>query len=54
MSAVIQPSPGEAFEDMLRLVEELNTPDGYKAELIRGKIVVSPWSRLRYRKPTQA
>lgn len=40
----------EAFEDMLRIVEELDTPDGYKAELIRGKIVVSPWSKLRYKK----
>lgn len=46
------PSGGasEAFEDMLRIVEGLDTPDGYKAELIRGKIVVSPWSKLRYKK----
>ncbi|WP_245239401.1 Uma2 family endonuclease [Streptomyces sp. MZ04] len=36
---------------MLRIVEELDTPDGYKAELIRGKIVVSPWSKLRYLRP---
>ncbi|MFG2030638.1 Uma2 family endonuclease [Streptomyces sp. NPDC048825] len=43
-------APG-AFEDMLRTVEELDTPDGYKAELIRGKIVVSPWSKLRYLRP---
>jgi Uma2 family endonuclease len=35
---------------MLRIVEELDTPAGYKAELIRGKIVVSPWSKLRYKK----
>ncbi|MCX5092300.1 Uma2 family endonuclease [Streptomyces sp. NBC_00365] len=35
---------------MLRTVEELDTPEGYKAELIRGKIVVSPWSKLRYKK----
>ncbi|WP_189968679.1 Uma2 family endonuclease [Streptomyces violascens] len=40
-----------AFEELLRTVEELNTPDGYKAELIRGKIVVSPWSKLRYLRP---
>lgn len=40
-----------AFEELLRAVEELNTPDGYKAELIRGKIVVSPWSKLRYKMP---
>ncbi|MFD3676325.1 Uma2 family endonuclease [Streptomyces sp. NPDC058613] len=26
----------------------MNTPDGFRAELIRGKIVVSPWSKLRY------
>ncbi|MBA4861295.1 Uma2 family endonuclease [Streptomyces sp. PSKA54] len=44
------PTPGD-FEDMLRTVEELDTPDGYKAELIRGKIVVSPWSKLRYLRP---
>ncbi|MCT9112237.1 Uma2 family endonuclease [Streptomyces mirabilis] len=43
------PSAG-VFGDMLRTVEELDTPEGYKAELIRGKIVVSPWSKLRYKK----
>ncbi|MEU5596471.1 Uma2 family endonuclease [Streptomyces sp. NPDC020298] len=36
-----------AFDGMLRIVEELHTPPGYKAELIRGKIVVSPWPKLR-------
>lgn len=45
--AAIDAPPAGAFEDMLRIVEELDTPDGYKAELIRGKIVVSPWSKLR-------
>ncbi|MGW7254034.1 Uma2 family endonuclease [Streptomyces sp. NPDC054834] len=39
-----------AFGDMLRIVEELDTPVGYKAELIRGKIVLSPWPKLRYMK----
>ncbi|MFP3988244.1 Uma2 family endonuclease [Streptomyces sp. E11-3] len=39
------------FEAMLRTVEELDTPDGYKAELIRGKIVVSPRSKLRDKRP---
>ncbi|MDX3577681.1 MULTISPECIES: Uma2 family endonuclease [unclassified Streptomyces] len=39
-----------SFEDMLGIVEGLDTPAGYKAELIRGKIVVSPWSKLRYKK----
>ncbi|WP_329532776.1 Uma2 family endonuclease [Streptomyces sp. NBC_01450] len=48
-AAIDAPSAG-AFEDMLRTVEELDTPEGYKAELIRGKIVVSPWSKLRYKK----
>ncbi|MEU9374765.1 Uma2 family endonuclease [Streptomyces sp. NPDC048255] len=42
------------FEDLLRTVEELNTPDGFKAELIRGKIVVSPWSKLRDVRPMRA
>ncbi|MFD5419758.1 Uma2 family endonuclease [Streptomyces sp. NPDC127069] len=35
------------FEDALRTVEEMDTPDGYKAELIRAKIVVSPWPEPR-------
>ncbi|MEU9369115.1 Uma2 family endonuclease [Streptomyces avermitilis] len=48
--AAIKAPPAGAFEDMLRIVEELDTPEGYKAELIRGKIVVSPWSKLRYKK----
>ncbi|NXY97014.1 Uma2 family endonuclease [Streptomyces sp. BR123] len=47
------PSP-PTFEDLLRTVEEMHTPDGFKAELIRGKIVVSPWSRLRYYVPMRA
>nr|WP_248296939.1 hypothetical protein [Streptomyces sp. S1D4-11] len=47
----IGPTPAAgAFEDLLRIVEELETSDGYKAELIRAKIVVSPWSKLRYKK----
>lgn len=45
--AAMDASGSGDFEDMLRTVEELDTPDGYKAELIRGKIVVSPWSKLR-------
>ncbi|MFF4837159.1 Uma2 family endonuclease [Streptomyces sp. NPDC001315] len=49
--AAIDAPPAGSFEDMLRIVEELNTPAGYKAELIRGKIVVSPWSKLRYLRP---
>ncbi|MDA5279029.1 Uma2 family endonuclease [Streptomyces sp. NPDC054904] len=42
------------FEDLLRTVEQMHTPDGFKAELIRGKIVVSPWSKLRYYRPMRA
>ncbi|MFD3806083.1 Uma2 family endonuclease [Streptomyces sp. NPDC058611] len=42
------------FESLLRTVEEMNTPDGFKAELIRGKIVVSPWSKPRYVRPMRA
>ncbi|WP_405978922.1 Uma2 family endonuclease [Streptomyces sp. NBC_00158] len=40
-----------SFEDMLRAVEEMDTPEGYKAELIRGKIIVSPWPELRCMRP---
>lgn len=49
-AAIDAPSAG-GFGDMLRTVEELDTPEGYKAELIRGKIVVSLWSKLRYLRP---
>ncbi|WP_169790992.1 Uma2 family endonuclease [Streptomyces katrae] len=51
----IEPVEGErTFEDVLRAVEEMDTPDGYKAELIRGKIIVSPWSKLRYLRSMRA
>ncbi|CAM5489436.1 hypothetical protein SAVIM338S_03414 [Streptomyces avidinii] len=36
------------FENLLQTVAEMDTPVGFKAELIRGKIVVSPFSKLRY------
>lgn len=49
-TAIDAPADG-SFEDMLRIVEEMDTPVGYKAELIRGKIVVSLWSKLRYLRP---
>ncbi|MFI1357104.1 Uma2 family endonuclease [Streptomyces sp. NPDC020898] len=52
-AAIGAPATG-SFEDMLRIVEEMDTPVGYKAELIRGKIVVSPWSKLRYKKAMKA
>ena len=40
--------PRGSFEDLLDLLEELNVPDGYNAEIIRGNIVVSPWSKGYY------
>ncbi|WP_442759471.1 Uma2 family endonuclease [Streptomyces pseudogriseolus] len=33
------------FEEMLNLLDELELRDGFKAEIIRGNIVVSPWSK---------
>ncbi|MDT0345210.1 Uma2 family endonuclease [Streptomyces litchfieldiae] len=43
------PNPGE-FEDLLRELLEMNTSAGYKAEIIGGKIVVSPWQRPYYKR----
>jgi Uma2 family endonuclease len=37
-----------SFEALLDLLDELNVPDGYKAEIIKGNIVVSPWSKGYY------
>ncbi|MEV0638430.1 Uma2 family endonuclease [Streptomyces sp. NPDC050619] len=37
-----------SFEAMLDNLDRLNVPDGYKAEIIRGNIVVSPWPRGYY------
>ncbi|MEU6868690.1 Uma2 family endonuclease [Streptomyces sp. NPDC046876] len=48
------PAPPPTFERLLHMVEEMDTPDGFKAELIRGKIIVSPWSKLRYYRPMRA
>ncbi|QKW06463.1 Uma2 family endonuclease [Streptomyces sp. NA04227] len=36
------------FEALCAALDELNVPDGYKAEVIRGNIVMSPWSRAYY------
>jgi Uma2 family endonuclease len=36
------------FEGMLDALDELNVPDGYKAEIIKGNIVLSPWSKGYY------
>ncbi|MFF3379933.1 Uma2 family endonuclease [Streptomyces sp. NPDC002680] len=52
-AAIDAPATG-SFEEMLRIVEEMDTPVGYKAEVIRGKIVVSPWSKLRYKRVMKA
>ncbi|PAZ13913.1 hypothetical protein CLM62_20720 [Streptomyces sp. SA15] len=40
--------PRSDFEELLDLLDELHVPDGYKAEIIRGSIVVSPWSKGYY------
>ncbi|KUO08065.1 Uma2 family endonuclease [Streptomyces sp. DSM 15324] len=41
-------TPRSDFEGQLDLLDELNVPDGYKAEIVRGNIVVSPWSKGYY------
>ncbi|GAA2518220.1 Uma2 family endonuclease [Streptomyces longisporus] len=38
----------ESFEELLDVLDELNLRDGFKAEIYRGKIVVSPWSKGYY------
>lgn len=38
----------DSFEGLLRTLDELDVPDGYAAEIIRGNIVVSPWSKGYY------
>lgn len=43
----IEQAAPPTFETLLRMVAEMDTPDGFKAELIRGKIIVSPFSSLR-------
>ncbi|MFC8518234.1 Uma2 family endonuclease [Streptomyces sp. NPDC057257] len=37
-----------SFEALLNDLDELIVPDGYKAEIIRGSIVLSPWSKAYY------
>ncbi|MGW1284911.1 hypothetical protein ACWD4N_14635 [Streptomyces sp. NPDC002586] len=36
------------FEDLLNALDELHVPDSFKPEIIRGDIVVSPWSQAYY------
>ncbi|WP_419998546.1 Uma2 family endonuclease [Streptomyces boninensis] len=38
----------DGFEELCQVLEGLVLPDGYKAEIIRGNIVVSPWSKAYY------
>lgn len=38
----------QTFEELLESLGELVVPDGFKAEIIKGNIVVSPWSRGYY------
>ncbi|WP_181804517.1 Uma2 family endonuclease [Streptomyces shenzhenensis] len=38
----------DSFEELLDVLDELNLRDGFKAEIYRGKIVVSPWSKGYY------
>ncbi|WP_225097373.1 Uma2 family endonuclease [Streptomyces sp. CoH27] len=42
------PEPRDGFEEMLSVLDGLDVRDGYKAEIIRGKIVLSPWSKGYY------
>ncbi|MYZ38935.1 MULTISPECIES: Uma2 family endonuclease [unclassified Streptomyces] len=36
------------FEELCKALDQLNVPDGFKAEIIRGNIVASPWSKAYY------
>ncbi|MFI5681844.1 Uma2 family endonuclease [Streptomyces cellulosae] len=47
MSSISSTDP-HSFEAMLGDLDRLNVPDGYRAEIIRGNIVVSPWSKGYY------
>ncbi|MQY36091.1 hypothetical protein SRB17_40880 [Streptomyces sp. RB17] len=38
----------DSFEELLDILDELDLRDGFKAEIYRGKIVVSPWSKGYY------
>ncbi|MFD5216990.1 Uma2 family endonuclease [Streptomyces tendae] len=38
----------QSFEELLVALDELVVPDGYRAEIMRGSIVVSPWSKGYY------
>ncbi|WP_314172355.1 Uma2 family endonuclease [Streptomyces winkii] len=42
------PDGPPGFEALCRTLLSMDVPDGYRAEIIRGNIVVSPWSRAYY------
>ncbi|GGN06950.1 Uma2 family endonuclease [Streptomyces fuscichromogenes] len=42
----------DSFEDLLDTLDELDVP-GYRAEIIRGSIVLSPWSKGYYQDPME-
>jgi Uma2 family endonuclease len=41
----IRGTESPSFEDLLDDLDKLDLPDGYRAEIIKGNIVVSPWSK---------
>ncbi|WP_341483244.1 Uma2 family endonuclease [Streptomyces tubbatahanensis] len=40
--------PEDSFQALFRTLMTMEVPDGYRAEIIRGNIVMSPWSRGYY------
>ncbi|WP_329052261.1 Uma2 family endonuclease [Streptomyces violaceus] len=44
----ISGAESSSFQELLDILDELRLRDGFKAEIIRGKIVVSPWSQGYY------
>ncbi|MFC5720139.1 Uma2 family endonuclease [Streptomyces gamaensis] len=44
------PEPRGGFDELCRILEQIDAglPDGYRTEIIGGKVVVSPWSRGKY------
>ncbi|MGP3972289.1 Uma2 family endonuclease [Streptomyces sp. 6N223] len=38
-----------SFDKLTELLEQLNVPDGFRAEIIKGGVFVSPWSKGTYR-----
>lgn len=42
----------DSFEELLDVLDELDVP-GYRAEIVRGSIVLSPWSKGYYQDPME-